>query len=202
MAHKVLAAVNSHFFQDYPNHQILTFIRNTSRLSVQLQQDQRRDTLVRLLPSISEGLSDLKNWEIPIYNPPDATRWNANEIWRQGALANFYNIICKLDSTDDRLQTCVRITVNAMQQIPSKTGMLRSVGWPLFMIGVQAINPTHRTYLKGKLIEVGVVTGLHSYLSAAMVLSEVWKEFDAKQSNVSEWQAIMSSSGWELMMLF
>ncbi|KAI9729399.1 MAG: hypothetical protein M1834_006923 [Cirrosporium novae-zelandiae] len=202
-----LDSLNYYYFLDFPSHTVLSFIRATNELSQHIQQGASTDTLRRLLPSISDTLARIKDWKIPESKaPPPLSNYarHANEVWRQGALVNFYSVVCNLETINPDMQEAVRIGIKSSRALAltaNAEDLIKALSWPMFMLGTQTVDPEERAFLEAELINICMTTGVHAFLSIVMMLKEVWSAFDKGESKHSDWRSLTAGQGWELMLL-
>lgn len=156
--------------------------------------------LLQTMPDVAELVYDISNWQpeiasvMPNYVIDEV---HFNNIWRQGMLCFVYHEIYCLDSSDHRIQRCVKASLTSFQSL----SWLQACLWPAFMIAVHARTDEARMCYETRLRSMHTDLNFTTPLSIILVLKNVWETLDQDNSGHINWRHVVTSLGLELNIL-
>ncbi|QRV82522.1 Fungal specific transcription factor domain [Ceratobasidium sp. AG-Ba] len=106
--------------------------------------------------------TEAKSWSFPIDLTDSSVvrvvRLAVQESWRQAAIIYLYMGMCRLDSTDPRVEGAVDQVANLVGIIPAEDIFEKHVVLPCLIAGIAARLEAHRRVLRRKLAASGVET--------------------------------------------
>jgi len=108
---------------------------------------------------------------------PQRDMLNISECFRLAALLYTERLAHpELPSFNDNFQGIVAQGLFHIAQISENSCMTKFMLWPLFIIGTECIEETHRQLIKKQIISIYKESGFYNNLSGLRVLLKIWKE--------------------------
>lgn len=149
-----------------------------------LDQDHRA-AFWREWREIRRGLaqSELEHMQAPYMislhtlSTPQRDMLNISECFRLAALLYTERLAHpELPSSNDNFQGIVAQALFHIAQISENSCMTKFMLWPLFIIGTECIEETHRHLIQKQIISIYNESGFYNNLSGLRVLLKIWKE--------------------------
>ncbi|KAG8162076.1 hypothetical protein KVR01_007841 [Diaporthe batatas] len=199
-----MAAHQSRWWNNLPDFRMHQIFREAIDLCSTVDElraaPDRLDDLLRTMPQVAELVQKIETWTPDV---SDVSREHAdsvkhfNDVWRQGMLCYVYHDIYSLDSGDDRIQACVRASLEPL----SRLSWLQAALFPIFMTAVHAQTTEARECFQTAFTSMHQSLAFQTPLSLALVLKNIWGQLDENQGGRVKWRDIVQDMGMELNIL-
>jgi hypothetical protein len=199
-----LAVQQSHWWANQPDYAMYTLLREAVDLASAVHAfktgKDRWVSVLQLMPQVAELVEKIRQWQpeaASVISGFQTDEAHFNNIWRQGLLCFVYHEIYWMNSSDPRIQECVKRSLVSFEQL----SWLQACLWPTFMIAVHALDSEARQCYERRLREMHTTLQFTAPLSIALVLKQIWDTVDEDSSGQTRWKQVAESLDMELNIL-
>lgn len=199
-----MAAHQSRWWNNLPDFRMHQIFREAIDLCAAVDElrgaPDRLEDLLRTMPLVGELIQKIEKWK------PDVSEVSAehvdsvkhfNGVWRQGMLCYVYHDIYSLDSSNERIQACVKASLEPL----SSLSWLQAALFPIFMTAVHAQSAEARECFQTAFTNMHQSLAFQAPLSLALVLKNIWEQLDKNRTSGVRWREIVRDMGMELNIL-